>query len=92
MIGFPRFAAALSMLVGVSAAIAPPAQAERDWRSWMSEDAMRAAFIGKTLDGYYAVLMRDGTGIADIRQALLMVVLFGIGFAAIGAWRFKFER
>jgi hypothetical protein len=54
VIGIPRLAAALSMLVGVSAAIAPRAQAERDWSNWMSEDAMRGAFIGKTLDGYYA--------------------------------------
>ena len=55
MLGIPRLAAALSMLIGVFAAVAPPALAER---SWMSEDAMRGAFIGKTLDGYYA----DGEG------------------------------
>jgi len=44
------------------------------------------------LEGYYQVLMREGTGIFGIDQAIVMVLAFGIGFAAIGAWRFKFER
>ena len=31
----------------------PPAAATPGARTWMSEDAMRNAFIGKTLDGHY---------------------------------------
>jgi hypothetical protein len=40
--------AALSLLAGVSGAW--PAHADPEW---MTEDAMRGAFIGKTLDGHY---------------------------------------
>ncbi len=44
------------------------------------------------LDGYYQVLMRDGAGLADISRSVIMVLVFGVGFAAVGAWRFEFER
>jgi ABC-type multidrug transport system permease subunit len=44
------------------------------------------------LDGFYAVLMRDGTGITDIGRPIAMVVGFGVLFAGIGIWRFDFER
>jgi hypothetical protein len=48
----PARLAALAMLAGASALISavPAAGVER---GWMSEAAMRAAFIGKTLDGHY---------------------------------------
>jgi hypothetical protein len=44
-------------LVSMLACVPLASQARAD-RGWMSEEAMRAAFIGKTLDGNYA----DGQG------------------------------
>ncbi len=44
------------------------------------------------LEGYYAALMREGTGPAEIALPIAMVLLFGAGFAALGAWRFRFEH
>lgn len=44
------------------------------------------------LDGYYAVLIRAGTGLADIWREIAAVAGFAVGFAAIGAARFRFER
>jgi ABC-2 type transport system permease protein len=44
------------------------------------------------LDGYYDVLVRPGTSIADIAPSLAALLLFATGFAAIGLWRFRFER
>jgi len=44
------------------------------------------------LDGYYDLLMREGTGLADVARSILAVCGFGVVFAAIGAWRFKFEK
>jgi ABC-2 type transport system permease protein len=44
------------------------------------------------LDGYYQVLMRDGAGLGDISRSVIVVLAFGVGFAAVGAWRFEFER
>jgi len=44
------------------------------------------------LDGYYAVLVRQGTGIIDIAPQLIALVLFALGFALLGMWRFEFER
>jgi hypothetical protein len=49
MIDFPRLAA-LSMLAWAWSAAAPPALADR---GWMTEDALRRAFVGKTIDGHY---------------------------------------
>jgi ABC-2 type transport system permease protein len=43
------------------------------------------------LDGYYAVLVRQGTTIADIAPSLGALCAFAIGFGALGLWRFKFE-
>jgi ABC-2 type transport system permease protein len=43
------------------------------------------------LDGYYAVLVREGTSIADIAPALAALGAFSLGFAVLGLWRFKFE-
>ena len=42
--------AAVALLAATLPALAPSARADR---GWMTEAAMRGAFIGKTLDGYY---------------------------------------
>lgn len=44
------------------------------------------------LDGYYAVLVRQGTSVADVAPQLIALVAFALGFALLGLWRFKFER
>lgn len=44
------------------------------------------------LDGYYAVLIRSGVGLADIWREIVAVSGFAVVFAGIGALRFKFER
>jgi ABC-2 type transport system permease protein len=44
------------------------------------------------LEGYYDILVREGTGIADVHRQILAVAAFGIGFALIGSLRFRFER
>jgi len=43
------------------------------------------------LDGYYAVLVRAGTGVADVAPQLIALTAFSLGFALLGLWRFKFE-
>ena len=43
------------------------------------------------LDGYYAVLVRAGTGVADVAPQLIALTGFALGFALLGLWRFKFE-
>jgi ABC-2 type transport system permease protein len=43
------------------------------------------------LDGYYDVLVRSGTTIADIAPSLGALAAFTAGFAALGLWRFRFE-
>jgi linearmycin/streptolysin S transport system permease protein len=43
------------------------------------------------LDGYYAVLVRQGTSIADIAPSLGALAAFALGFGVLGLWRFKFE-
>jgi ABC-2 type transport system permease protein len=47
---------------------------------------------GWALDGYYAVLVRQGTTIADIAPQLLALLGFGTGFALLGILLFRFER
>jgi ABC-2 type transport system permease protein len=44
------------------------------------------------LDGYYDVLVRQGTTIADIAPSIGALLGFAAGFAALGLWRFRFER
>ncbi|HWM86856.1 MAG TPA: ABC transporter permease [Kofleriaceae bacterium] len=44
------------------------------------------------LEGYYDILVRDGTGIGDVLHEILVVAGFGVGFALIGVLRFRFER
>ncbi|MBL9019939.1 MAG: ABC transporter permease [Myxococcales bacterium] len=43
------------------------------------------------LDGYYAVLVREGTGLADVAPSVFALFAFGVGFAALGLALFKFE-
>jgi ABC-2 type transport system permease protein len=43
------------------------------------------------LDGYYAVLVRAGTTVADIAPSLAALGTFALVFAGLGLWRFKFE-
>lgn len=47
---------------------------------------------GWALDGYYDLLIRDGTGVLDVAPQIAMVAAFGAGFAIVGALRFRFER
>ena len=44
------------------------------------------------LDGYYTLLVRTGTGLADILPQLGALLTFAAGFAAFGVWKFRFER
>jgi hypothetical protein len=79
----PARLAALSLLAFALGAAALPASAER---AWMSEEAMRGAFIGKTLDGHYAdgedwteSYGADGRlGYRDVRRG-----------SVVGAWYFR---
>jgi len=44
------------------------------------------------LDGYYAVLIRPGTGIVEVAPQLVALACFALGFALLGIWRFQFEK
>lgn len=44
------------------------------------------------LDGYYAVLVRQGTTVADVAPQLGALLAFGTGFAILGLALFRFER
>jgi ABC-2 type transport system permease protein len=44
------------------------------------------------LDGYYDVLVRQDTTIADIAPSILALLAFAVVFAGVGVWRFRFER
>jgi ABC-2 type transport system permease protein len=43
------------------------------------------------LDGYYAVLVRQGTGVVDLLPQLAALGGFAVLFAGFGVWRFRFE-
>lgn len=47
---------------------------------------------GWALDGYYAVLVREGTSIADIAPSIAVLLAFAAAFAALGIALFRFER
>jgi ABC-type Na+ efflux pump permease subunit len=47
---------------------------------------------GWALDGYYDLLLRQGTQLADVLPQILALAGFGVGFALLGALRFRFER
>jgi len=44
------------------------------------------------LDGYYTVLVRSGTTVADIAAPVVALCAFAAGFALLGLLRFRFER
>ena len=43
------------------------------------------------LDGYYDVLVRQGTTLADIAPSIGALTGFAALFALLGLWRFRFE-
>ena len=47
---------------------------------------------GWALDGYYDVIVRDGTAIADVAPSLAALLVFGTAFAVAGLALFRFER
>jgi ABC-2 type transport system permease protein len=47
---------------------------------------------GWALDGYYAVLVREGTTLADVAPSIGALLAFAVGFAVVGIALFKFER
>ncbi len=47
---------------------------------------------GWALDGYYAILVREGTGLAAIAPSLFVLLAFGAVFAGLGVALFRFER
>ncbi len=44
------------------------------------------------LDGYYDVLIREGTGVVQIAPQLIALVSFAVLFTLLGLWRFEFEK
>lgn len=47
---------------------------------------------GWALDGYYAILVREGTSVADVAPSIGALLAFGAVFAALGIALFRFER
>jgi len=47
---------------------------------------------GWALDGYYAILVREGTTVADVWPSIVALLAFAIGFAGLGVALFKFEK
>lgn len=47
---------------------------------------------GWALDGYYDILIRQGTTVADVAVPIAAVTGFGVVFLVLGALKFKFER
>jgi ABC-2 type transport system permease protein len=47
---------------------------------------------GWALDGYYAVLVREGTTVADIAPSIAALLVFSAAFAGLGVALFRFER
>ena len=44
------------------------------------------------LDGYYAILVRQGTGLVDVLPSIVALLVFGTVFAGLGLALFRFER
>lgn len=44
------------------------------------------------LEGYYQLLLFEGTGIADVAKEIIVVLLFASAFGILGAMRFRFHR
>jgi hypothetical protein len=74
--------AVLSMLACVSLGL--PVRADH---AWMSEDAMRSAFVGKTLDGYYA----DGQGWTETYESNGRLDYRDTTRSSPGFWYFRDE-
>ena len=47
---------------------------------------------GWALDGYYEVLVREGTTIADVAPSIGALLAFGAAFAGLGIALFRFEK
>ncbi|MFN0245263.1 MAG: ABC transporter permease [Kofleriaceae bacterium] len=47
---------------------------------------------GWALDGYYAVLVREGTSLVDVAPSVFALLAFGAAFAGLGLALFRFER
>jgi ABC-2 type transport system permease protein len=47
---------------------------------------------GWALDGYYAVLVREGTTVADIAPSIAALLGFAALFALLGVALFRFEK
>ncbi len=47
---------------------------------------------GWALDGYYAILVREGTTVADVWPSIAALLVFAVGFAGLGIALFKFEN
>ncbi|MEO7731749.1 MAG: ABC transporter permease [Kofleriaceae bacterium] len=43
------------------------------------------------LDGYYDILVRQGTTIVDVAPSIAALLGFSVVFAGLGLWRFRFE-
>lgn len=58
--------------------------------------ALKAAGLvvphGWALDGYFTLLVRDGATLVDVLPQVGAILGFAALFAAIGVWRFRFER
>ncbi|MCX5746531.1 MAG: ABC transporter permease [Proteobacteria bacterium] len=46
---------------------------------------------GWALDGYFDILVRQGTTIADVLPNIGALLAFAVGFLVIGLWRFRFD-
>ncbi len=56
---------------------------------WMQKVALWLP-TGQAMRGFQGIILR-GFGVAEVLQPAAILVLFGIAFLAIGAWRFKYE-
>jgi hypothetical protein len=47
---------------------------------------------GWALDGYYDVLVREGTSIVTVAPSVAALLCFAVVFAGVGSALFRFER
>ena len=55
-------------------------------------DRQRGVPQSWALDGFYTVLVRQGSTVADVAPQLGALLAFALGFTLLGIWRFEFER
>jgi hypothetical protein len=79
---FIRFGVLAAIAACASVAAGPSARADLPW---MSEDAMRGAFVGKTLDGYYV----DGQGWTETYDNNGRLDYRDTGRSSRGYWFFR---